>query len=210
MSALPDALQARKQPLQSRSKATVEAIREASIQVLMAEGLAGTTTTRVAERAGVSVGSLYQYFPNRSAMLAALLEWHLDIVATAVEDVGLRQHGATLDAMGDALVTGFLQAKLEHAEISLALYAISELHGGAALVASGRARMRGAVTAMLASACDARFDEVAQVSDLLLSALVGPMRDLMDAGAPQARIAPLQVQLKLLARGYLHATKVGA
>ncbi|WDS35106.1 TetR/AcrR family transcriptional regulator [Pseudoxanthomonas sp.] len=208
MSVLPDTLQARKQPLQSRSRATVEAIREASIQVLIAHGLAGTTTTRVAERAGVSVGSLYQYYRNRSTMLAALLEWHLDTVASAVEDAGARKRGATLDETADALIEAFVAAKLEHADISLALYGIAEMHGGAALLLAGRTRMEAAMTAMLGSVRDARFADATQVSAILLGAMVGPMCDLLNAGAPRARVAPLRAQLTLLARGYLHAAKV--
>ena len=54
----------RKQPVQARSEATVSALCQASIQVLLAVGYRRLTTTRVAERAGVSVGTLYQYFPN--------------------------------------------------------------------------------------------------------------------------------------------------
>ena len=50
---------------------TVEAISEATIQVLLAVGLDRLTTTRVAERAGVSVGTLYQYYPNKQALLYA-------------------------------------------------------------------------------------------------------------------------------------------
>ncbi|SEM27199.1 transcriptional regulator, TetR family [Pseudoxanthomonas sp. GM95] len=210
MSALPDALQARKQPLQSRSKATVEAIREASFQVLIAHGLAGSTTTRVAERAGVSVGTLYQYYRNRSTMLAALLEWHLDTVATAVEDAGARVQGATLDDTATAIVEAFVAAKLEHEEISLALYAIAEMHGGPALVAAGRVRMEQAIIAMLGATRDARFADAPQVAGVLLGALVGPMCDLLNAGAPADRVAPLRMQLTLLARGYLAAARVQA
>ncbi|MET0288856.1 MAG: TetR/AcrR family transcriptional regulator [Pseudoxanthomonas sp.] len=210
MSALPNALQARKQPLQSRSKATVEAIREASFQVLIAHGLPGTTTTRVAERAGVSVGSLYQYYRNRSTMLAALLEWHLDTVASAVEDAGVRMQGRTLDDTAGALVDAFVTAKLEHAEISVALYAIAEMHGGPALVVAGRTRMEAAITMMLGTVCDARFCDAAQVAGVLLGALVGPMCDLLNTGAPAERVATLRTQLTLLARGYLQAAKVQA
>jgi AcrR family transcriptional regulator len=210
MSALPDALQARKQPLQSRSKATVEAIREASFQVLIAHGLAGTTTTRVAERAGVSVGTLYQYYSNRSTMLAALLEWHLDTVAAAVEDAGARVHGARLEDTADAIVDAFVTAKLEHAEISLALYAIAAMHGGAELVAAGRLRMETAITAMLIASRGAQFADVQAVAGVLLGALVGPMCDVLNAGAPAERIAMLRTQLTLLARGYLAAARVQA
>ncbi len=63
----------RKTPVQARSRATFEAILEATAQILDADGLAGVTTNRVAERAGVSIGSLYQYFPSRDAILAELV-----------------------------------------------------------------------------------------------------------------------------------------
>lgn len=63
----------RKSPVQARSRATVEAILEAAARILEAEGLAAATTNRVAERAGVSIGSLYQYFPSRDAILAELV-----------------------------------------------------------------------------------------------------------------------------------------
>lgn len=67
----------RKQPGQARSRALVEAVLEAAAQVLAREGAEHLTMTRVAERAGVSVGSLYQYFPNRAALLFKLQsdEW---------------------------------------------------------------------------------------------------------------------------------------
>lgn len=66
----------RKSPRQARSRATFEAIVEATAQVLVEQGYEGATTARVAERAGVSVGSLYQYFPGKEALIAALIKRH--------------------------------------------------------------------------------------------------------------------------------------
>lgn len=66
----------RKQPRQARAQVTHEAILSAAAQVLVEEGYEGATTNRIAEVAGVSVGSLYQYFPNKDAIVAALLERH--------------------------------------------------------------------------------------------------------------------------------------
>lgn len=71
-------LKPRKQPRQARSKATVEAIMQAAAQVFCEFGYAEGTTDRVAERAGVSIGSLYQYFPNKDSLLVALAEKHLE------------------------------------------------------------------------------------------------------------------------------------
>lgn len=64
----------RKTPRQQRSQATVGYIVEAARQILYSEGADAVTTRRVAERSGVAVGSLYQYFPNRDAILARLAE----------------------------------------------------------------------------------------------------------------------------------------
>src|SRR5881394_1774004 len=70
-------ISSRKQPQQARSAQLVAAILDAAVQVLMKEGAQRFTTARVAEKAGVSVGSLYQYFPNKAAILFRLQsdEW---------------------------------------------------------------------------------------------------------------------------------------
>jgi len=78
MSTRPSApVSSRKQPKQARSNDLVAAILDAAVQVLTTEGAQRFTTARVAERAGVSVGSLYQYFPNKAAILFRLQsdEW---------------------------------------------------------------------------------------------------------------------------------------
>lgn len=62
----------RKSPVQGRSQETVETILEASAQILHKEGEDALTTNRIAERAGFSIGTLYQYFPNRDAILGAM------------------------------------------------------------------------------------------------------------------------------------------
>ncbi len=72
-----DKLRPRKRALQSRSQATVEAILEAAAQVFERHGYAEGTTNRIAERAGVSIGSLYQYFPNKDAILIEVSRRHV-------------------------------------------------------------------------------------------------------------------------------------
>lgn len=71
-------LEPRKPPVQRRSKATVEAILEAAAQVFEAHGYAAGTTNRIAMSAGVSIGTLYQYFPSKEALAVALLEQHIE------------------------------------------------------------------------------------------------------------------------------------
>jgi AcrR family transcriptional regulator len=66
----------RKQASQERSRATVAALVEATARVLVGEGFDKTSTNRIAEVAGVSVGSLYQYFPSKEALVLAVIERH--------------------------------------------------------------------------------------------------------------------------------------
>jgi len=70
-------LKPRKKPVQERSKKTVEIILDAAAQVFAEKGFSGGTTNHIAERAGVSIGSLYQYFPNKNSILLGLMERHL-------------------------------------------------------------------------------------------------------------------------------------
>ena len=67
----------RKQPTQARAQETVEAILSAAKRVLVKDGYEKTTTNRVADVAGVSIGSLYQYFPSKAALVSALVERHM-------------------------------------------------------------------------------------------------------------------------------------
>lgn len=69
---------ARKRPSQARSQFTVEAILDAAAQVFEAHGYTAGTTNRIAERAGVSIGSVYEYFPNKDAIVVALAERELE------------------------------------------------------------------------------------------------------------------------------------
>jgi len=80
-------LQPRKKPTQARSEATVKAILDATARVLVEHGYAGANTNLIAQTAGISVGSLYQYFPNRDSLVAALHERHVKQVEATFEHV---------------------------------------------------------------------------------------------------------------------------
>ncbi len=95
----------RKLPKQGRSEATVEAILEAAAQVFERHGYAAGTTNRIAERAGVSIGSLYQYFPNKDAVLVALVRRHLaESMATLQPHLDRLAAGAGFDELLPGIV----------------------------------------------------------------------------------------------------------
>ncbi len=75
---MPPPVEARKKPIQKRARATVDAILEATAQVLREDGFDKASTNRIAKRAGVSVGSLYQYFPNKEALVMAVTKRHAE------------------------------------------------------------------------------------------------------------------------------------
>lgn len=110
----------RKAPKQARSTELVAAILEAATQVLAREGAQRFTTARVAEKAGVSIGSLYQYFPNKAAILFRLQsdEWQqtTQMLRSILEDAG----NAPLERLR-VLVRVFIQSECEEARMRVAL-----------------------------------------------------------------------------------------
>jgi AcrR family transcriptional regulator len=98
----------RKIPAQQRSRTTVEAVIEAAAQLLEAAGEQGFNTNAVAERAGVSIGTLYRYFPDKQAILVALARREMEAVNAVVASPLAREAGGLA---GDrAVIRAFLQA----------------------------------------------------------------------------------------------------
>ena len=100
---------ARKQPAQARSRAMVEAILDAAARVLVTDGYEAFSTNRVAEAAGASVGSLYQYFPNKSALLAELMRRHAQDIMTRMLEAAQAAASGTLEETVRAMVTANIE-----------------------------------------------------------------------------------------------------
>ena len=91
----------RKKPTQLRGKSTVEFIVEAARRIIVSDGYEAATTNHIAEVAGVSVGSLYQYFPNREAIVLALVE---ETVSSAANKVRKELHSLMGDPLPESMV----------------------------------------------------------------------------------------------------------
>ena len=128
----------RKQPQQTRSTELVSAILQAATQVLADEGVTRFTTARVAERAGVSVGSLYQYFPNKAAILFRLQveEWRetSEMLSSILEDVGKPAFERLR-----MLVQAFIRSECEEAPMRVALNDAAPLYRDAPEIQQARA-----------------------------------------------------------------------
>jgi AcrR family transcriptional regulator len=131
-------ISSRKEPQQARSADLVGAILDAAIQVLASEGAQRFTTARVAERAGVSVGSLYQYFPNKAAILFRLQsdEWRrtADMLVSILED-----RAKPWRERLRALVHAFVRSECEEAGMRVALDDAAPLYRDAPEARAARA-----------------------------------------------------------------------
>jgi AcrR family transcriptional regulator len=198
-------LEPRKSPVQARSTASVDAILQATVQVLLDIGKERLTTTRVASRAGVSVGTLYQYFPNKSALLQAALKRHLDGVTEAVEQVCQEQKGNPVADMATALVDAFLRAKMKNGKTSVALYAVSADVDGARIARAIGLRSRKAIIAMLASAREPLTKDPQLVASILQGAMGGISRSLLESDDPGKHFEAFRQELTLFVCSYLNA-----
>ncbi|MGA9472210.1 MAG: TetR/AcrR family transcriptional regulator [Terriglobales bacterium] len=199
------AFEPRKTPIQARSTVTVEAISEAAIQVLLRHGAERLTTTRVADRAGVSVGTLYQYYPNKQSLLFAVLEHHLNNVAARVEAACESACHKPLAEMIREMVEAFVDAKMERADISVALYRVSADVGGPALIKRISQRLRKAVEAMLQTAPDTKLPLDKFAIEIMLAAMAGAMRSLLENGPTPSTVRKSREQLVLLCQSYMMA-----
>ena len=197
------ALKPRKKPRQARSQATVEAIFEATIQVLLKDGLPRLTTIRVAERAGASVGTLYQYYPHKEALLFAVLQRHLANVEKAITQAAESHHHVPLATMIAAVIDALVEVKTGRLEESRALYSVSTELNSREVVREHEQHSRAALAAMLKTATDAKFKDLDTVVFMLTTGAAGPMRAIIEGGGSANGIRALRGHLRSLCLGYL-------
>ena len=195
----------RTSPVQARSTASVDAILKATIQVLLRVGKEKLTTTRVATRAGVSVGTLYQYFPNKTALLRAAMRLHMEEILAEVDKVSVAQRGQPVEQMAEALAVSFLAVKMRDPKKSRALYAVSSDVEGAKIAAGGVARVNNAIVGLLQSAPEVLTKDLQLMATVLQSTIAGLKRQLLESDMPEAQFEVMQRELVLVVRSYVRA-----
>jgi AcrR family transcriptional regulator len=183
---------------------------EAAIQVLLSVGKERLTTTKVAARAGVSVGTLYQYFPNKSSLLQSVLRKHMTDVTRAIESACAEERGAPLERMADALVAAFLRAKLRHVEASKALYFVSDDVGGAEIVRELGKRGVTAIAEMLGSSVEEFTEDPKVMAATVMAAMSGVSRRMLEASNSPETMKAMCEGLQVMVRAYVNACAVSS
>lgn len=174
-------ISSRKQPKQARSNELVATLLEAAIQVLQKEGAQRFTTARVAERAGVSIGSLYQYFPNKAAILFRLQhdEWQQtsELLRSLLQDT----QQPPLQRLR-ALVHAFVRSECEEAQMRVALNDAAPLYRDAPEARQARAAGENIVTAFMLEALPEATDRVRAIAaELIKSTLSASAKDFSES-----------------------------
>jgi AcrR family transcriptional regulator len=202
-------ISSRKQPQQTRSAGLVAAILQAAVQVLAKEGAQRFTTARVAEKAGVSVGSLYQYFPNKAAILFRLQsdEWRQTsaLLRRILED----QRRPPPERLR-TLVHAFIRSECDEAAVRVALDDAAPLYRDAPEAMEVRASSVHAVDVFMREALPAASEATrALAGDLITTTLGAVGKHFSETPRTAAEIAAYADALADMLCAYLRALAHG-
>lgn len=152
----------RKSARQARSAATVAVILEAAARILETAGLAGYTTNAVAERAGVSVGSVYQYFPNKDAITRALIRRELQQLEEAVASIDF---AATASSPLTSFITIAVDQQMRRPALARLLDGEEERLGAGGDIEPARDRVTATLSNILAA--NGRTVDAAAAQDVM-------------------------------------------
>ena len=198
--------QMRKKPAQARSEQTVATIIEATAQVLEREGEAALTTNRLAERAGFSIGTLYQYFPNKDSILRLLAERERERVESAVAAVVRDPAAAGLEPVIRAIIAiaiGSFGNRVQLRRLLLLRFFKSDL-------AASVGQTTDAIGRLIAEAVVLHGGgEMRPLSDagayVLTRAIAGAIRNAVLENSPLLRSEEFKEEVVKLALAYLRA-----
>lgn len=177
---------ARKKPRQERSRATVDVILDATARVLVTTGYDRASTNRVAEVAGVSVGSLYQYFPSKEALVAALVERHSAAVRAVIETKLAEVIDAPLPVATRGLIEALFAAHLVDPPLHRALHEQVPRIGRLGRLLDDQCYIRGLVRAGLERrASDLRRTDLDAVTTLVVATVEAAVHGTFTPAQPE-------------------------
>ncbi len=193
----------RKTPVQARANVTVDAIYEATVQLLLKNGLTGLTTICIAKRAGVSIGTYYQYFPNKQALLLTLLNHHLRRVTEAVELACSNNHGKPQATMVSAFLEAYIGAQLADLDEARAVDSFASNIGAGAVLVRERKFIVDAIAAMFRTLPHLRTIDVDVIAYTFFGAVAGATRAALEISYGVSSMLEYEVHLERLGQAYL-------
>lgn len=188
----------RKQPRQARAQHTVNAIIEASARILEGQGHSGFTTNAVAELAGASIGTLYQYFPDKDALLGALIARETSRLIEEVE-------AASMIATGRGALDGVIEAAVRHQVRRPRLARLLDFEEARLPLDANTQLVRAKIVTLLADILDR--PDLPQQSDMPSATgdVLAIIRGMLDAAGERGEEgqAPLIVRVRRAVLGYL-------
>lgn len=191
--------------MQARATETVGAICEAAIELLLKDGLDALTTIRVAKRAGVSVGTYYQYFPNKEALLLTVFSQHLRRVTLVSEQACERSHGQPLATMVSAFLQAYVTAQLENRDAARVVYRMAPDLAAGEIISRERNRAVGAIADMLRTSPDLPSGDCDLIALTFFGAISGATRAVLDTSAGTGSIVGWERHLERLGQAYLES-----
>jgi AcrR family transcriptional regulator len=195
----------RRRPRQRRARQTVDAILDAVVRVLKREGFSAVTTNRVAEVAGVSIGSVYQYFPDKQAIFVALHQRHIEQIDRMVEAKLIEHAESPLDTLMRAMIEGMIDAHGSDPELYELL--ATEVPHRAAGTRDFAVRLHGAFRLALSS----KTHELKEGYDLdRMAFMVANMADSLSHAAlfrrpPRLSLSAAKTEVVRAVLAYLHS-----
>ena len=194
-----------KRPTQERSRATVEAIITAATRFLSTDNDAlSFTTNTVAERAGVSVGSLYQYFPNKEALIAEISRRHELKLIETIREIGHIANGTTIRETVNLFITAHIKARLINPKLYSALIAYNSDEGSEEWLFSYKSKLIRSVAEHLSiRPRTANLDGLERIAFVLFGAVDGPVSEALENQRDILEDGTLETQLTTMVTSYL-------
>ncbi|MEZ4238933.1 MAG: TetR/AcrR family transcriptional regulator [Myxococcota bacterium] len=168
---------ARRQPIQQRAQETVEALLEATAQLLVEDGYARLSTNRIARRAGVSVGSLYQYFADKDALVEALTRRVAERSAERIAQGLLGGVEQPLGELARSLIRGLVEAKRDEPELARAMAIEVPRQGRLDVEREVLGRLCGILSVVLRQRSDVRPVNAEMAAFMLVHGVFAVVRD---------------------------------
>jgi AcrR family transcriptional regulator len=196
--------QPRKKPSQARSRATVDALLDATARVLVKQGYAAASTNRIAEMAGISVGSLYQYFPSKDALVTAVRRRHASEMSAMLRGRAATLAGAPLETAVEILVHAVVEAHL----IDPKLHRVLDEQVPRPVTLSGGEDIGDDIRATLKMLLTVYRDQILPTdldlaSMILLHTVEALIHAALDESKPESSVEAIEREIKLIVLRYL-------